>query len=300
MIMSSRKLVLVILVLVVALVIASVYIFSPFHEVRVRISTTTSLYATGLLDYLADQFKKENPRVRLEYIAVGTGAALKYAEQGDACAVTVHAPSLEKQYLERGVLEPGIIFAYNFFIIVGPRTDPAGISNSSNVIDAFKKIYSAGESGKTAFISRGDNSGTHVKELDIWKKVNLNPADKSWYKEAATGMEQTLVVANELQAYTLSDIGTYLKFKKAGKLPNLEILYANSTDLNTINIYSAYLVKKCSGEERKYAELFIRFLENRQDIIGGFGLSEYGQPLFYPVKDKMKEIQTLWVKLSAE
>ncbi len=297
--MYHRKLALIILALVVALAIASVYIFSPFYEVRVRIFTTTSLYATGLLDYLADQFKKENPTVKLEYMAVGTGAALKYAEQGDACAVIVHAPSLEKQYLEKGVLEPGIIFAYNFFIIVGPKTDPAEISNLNNVIDAFKKIYSVGEASKTVFVSRGDNSGTHVKELDIWKRANLNPAGKSWYKEAAAGMEQTLVVANELQGYTLSDIGTYLKFKKQGRLPNLEILYANSTDLNIINIYSAYLVKKCLGEERKYAEFFIRFLENRQDIIGSFGLSEYGQSLFYPVKDKIQEVQALWVKLSA-
>ncbi len=296
--MSSQKLVIIIAVIVVMVAVASAYTLLPSHVI-VRIATTTSLYATGLLDYLAEQFEKENPGAKLEFIAAGTGAALKYAERGDACAVLVHAPSLEREYIEKGVFEAGLIFAYNYFIIVGPKDDPAGISGSDSAIEAFKRIYSAGESGEAIFVSRGDLSGTHLREMAIWRKAGIDPAGKSWYKEAAAGMEQTLIIANELLAYSLSDAGTYLKFKREGRLSAFEALYANPEDLETINIYSVYVARGCFGDERRYTELFLKYLRDRQDVLRSFCENEYGLPLFYPAEGRLKELRNLWSRLAS-
>ena len=269
----------------------------PSTEIRIVISTTTSLYATGLLDYLASEFNKIYPNVKINFVAVGTGAALKIAEKGDACAVFVHAPNLEQEYINKGVIEYGRIIAYNFFIIVGPLDDPARVRDTPNVVEAFKRIYEAGEKGQAIFISRGDNSGTHVKELSIWNKTGLNPRGRPWYKEAGAGMDQVLVMTNELKAYTLSDIGTYLKFKKEGRLPNVEQLFAKGADL--INIYSTYLVKSCPENIKIYAKAFLDFVYNNQkQLIGTFGVAEYGAPLFNPAIDKEKELVCMWLEIA--
>lgn len=298
--MPSRRLTLVVAAvgLAAGIALGSAHLLG-LSGVRVRVATTTSLYTTGLLDYLAKGFEEENPGARIEFIAVGTGAALSYAERGDACAVLVHAPNLEREYLEKGVLEPGMILAYNYFVVVGPVDDPAGVSGSGSVVDAFERIYSAGESGRAVFVSRGDRSGTHVRELSVWEKAGLDPVGRSWYREAAAGMEQTLVVANELSAYSLSDLGTYLRFRREGRLPRLEILYAGADDPDMINIYSAYLVRSCSGEERRYAELFLEYLRAHQDLIGSFGVAEYGQPLFYPAEGRLRELEEIWSWLAS-
>ena len=293
----NARLYAVIIIAIVAVIAIGMLLYTSYGKiVRVRVTTTTSLYATGLLDYLADQFYREYPNVRIDFIAVGSGEALKRAAKGDACMVFVHAPSLEREYVEKGVLEQHRIIAYNFFVIVGPQDDPAGVRGARSATEVFMKIYVAGEEGKATFVSRGDYSGTHVKELSIWRFASLDPRGRPWYRESGAGMAQTLVMANELRAYTLSDIGTYLKLKKDGKLPNLEILYANSTEL--INIYSVYIVKSCAGEERKYAELFADFVYNNQDLIGRYGVDKYGQPLFYPAKDKESDLYKIWLKLS--
>ncbi|ABM80207.1 extracellular solute-binding protein [Hyperthermus butylicus] len=265
-------------------------------NVRVRATTTTSLYATGLLEYLEQEFRKTHPKVEIDFIPVGSGEALRRAAQGDACIVFVHAPSLEKEYIEKGVIEDGRIFAYNYFIIVGPADDPAGVRRAVNAVDAFRRIYEAGEAGKAKFVSRGDNSGTHVKELSIWRMASLDPHGKKWYLEVGAGMADTLVRANELGAYTLSDIGTYLKLKKDGRIPNLEILYSNSMEL--INIYSVYLVKSCQGGERKAAEEFAEFLVTHQDLIASYGVEKYGQPLFYPAEGHEDELARIWQQLA--
>ncbi len=273
---------------------------APLQEKRIRIITTTSLYATGLLDYLASGFTEIHPNAKLDFIAVGTGAALKIAEQGNPCLVFVHAPSLEKQYIDRGIIAGGRIIAYNYFIIAGPKEDPVGVNRTTDVLIAFRNIYSAGDSGRAIFISRGDNSGTNVKELSLWNKTKLDPSGRSWYKNCGCGMDQALIMANELKAYTLSDMGTYLQFKKEGRLPNIEILYANATDPNMINIYSIYLVNSCMGEARRYAEEFKEFVYNNQEkLIGSYGVDKYGAPLFYPARDKEQEIQALWNRLAA-
>ena len=290
----DRKYLVLLLVLIVAI---AIYISMTSREpVRVRIATTTSLYATGLLDYLAEKFKEKTPSVEIDFIAVGSGEALRRAERGDACLVFVHAPSLEKEYIEKGVIVGGKIFAYNYFVVVGPREDPADIRDSENAVDVFKKIYTAGEEGLAKFVSRGDNSGTHVREQSIWSRAGLDPSGREWYLETGQGMAHTLLVANELGAYTLSDIGTYLKLKSEDRINNLEILYSNSTEL--VNIYSIYLVATCRGSEKKLAEKFTLFILDNQDLIREYGLEDYNQSLFYPARGREYELRRYWEALA--
>lgn len=285
----------IIIVLVAGIIYSSYYYYLSQQKITLKISTTTSLYATGLLDKLADEFSKRVPNVILQFIPVGSGAALRLAAQGDVDMVFVHAPNLEKQYIESGVLVNGSIFAYNFFIIVGPPEDPAGI-NGTSPVDAMVKIYEAGEEGKAEFISRGDNSGTHQRELLLWKMAGLNAFGKPWYIETGTGMSDTLLVANEHGAYTLSDIGTFLKLKSEGRLPYLEIL-VDQGDL-LLNIYSVYLINPQMFPHVKYdlAKEFLEFVisDEGQDIIANYGVNEVGQPLFYPARGKLRELKEKW------
>ena len=293
----ARTFKLVALIMLSLMIAGSIYfVVGTEKPVRIRVTTTTSLYATGLLEHLAAEYKKLNGDVEIDFIAVGSGEALRRAERGDACMVFTHAPNLEKEYYEKGVIVDKRIFAYNYFIIVGPENDPAGIRGSSSAVEAFKKIYAAGESGVVKFISRGDNSGTHAREIMIWNMAGLDPRGRDWYLESGQGMSQTLVMASQLQAYTLSDSGTYLKLHREGTLPGLAVLYSNSTEL--INIYSIYIVDSCTGEERKVAEDFADFVYRSQDIIGGYGISEYGEPLFYPAEDMGERLENIWRQLA--
>ncbi len=291
---TRTSILLIISVVVIALSLSYAFL-SLGSVIRVKVSTTTSLYATGLADYLASSFNSVYPEARVEFVAVGTGAALKLAERGDVCAVLIHEPSLEKQYIDKGVIRDRKIFAYNYFVIVGPAEDPASISNSSNLVEAFKKIYHAGEESRTLFVSRGDNSGTHFRELSVWRLASLSVEGARWYLDCGCGMSEALIMTNELGAYTLSDVGTYLKLKDSGRLGRLRILYENREDNLTINLYSAYVVEGCGGLEKKYAELFVNFIyENQRELIGSFGVNEYGRPLFYPAKDEEQIVQELW------
>ncbi len=286
---------------IIALVLglSAIYYFTAPKETILHVSTTTSLYATGLLEELAERFKETHPNVVVQFIPVGSGEALRRAANGDADMVFVHAPSLEKQYIESGILIDGKIIAYNFFVIVGPASDPAGIKDLSPV-DAFRKIFSTGESGNALFVSRGDNSGTHVKELSLWKKAGLNPQGRNWYIESGTGMSDTLLIANEKNAYTLSDIGTYLKLKAEDRI-DLVVLMAGGDEL--LNIYSVYIVnpEKIEGVNYEAAKAFHDFVASDvgQEIIAGYGVKEYGQPLFYPAKDKTGWLKIMWEKLSS-
>ncbi|MCD6369011.1 MAG: extracellular solute-binding protein [Thermoproteales archaeon] len=288
----------ILLISIVGVILASALLIHWFllkRETKVlRVSTTTSLYATGLLDKLAEEFKKEHPNVVIQFIAVGSGEALRKASQGDADMVLVHAPGLEKEYMDKGVIIERKIFAYNYFIIVGPKDDPAGIRNL-DPITAMKKIYMAGEKGLAIFVSRGDNSGTHERELLLWSMAGLNPEGKGWYKDTGSGMAQTLMVANNMPAYTLSDIGTFLKLKD--KLTQLDILVSKGDIM--FNIYSAYIVAK--SPNRDLAREFINYLisSEGQKIIGNYGVKDFGQSLFYPASSKPKsELIEAWKQLS--
>jgi len=279
---------------VLVILLLALILFSA-ETARVRVATTTSLYATSLLENLAEAFTSSYNDVAFDFIAVGSGEALRRAEMGDACLVFVHAPSLEKQYISKNVIIDQRIVAYNYFIVVGPFSDPAEVLNAESALDAFKKIYQAGERGEAFFVSRGDSSGTHLKELSIWNKAGLDPRGKAWYKETGSGMSQTLLIAQELKAYTISDIGTYLKFRE--KVPDLKILYEGGEDL--INIYSVYLVSSCAGEELKASLRFMEFVSREaQEIIESYGVDEFGKQLFYPARDRLPWLESMWRRLA--
>ncbi|MCY0889868.1 MAG: substrate-binding domain-containing protein [Pyrobaculum arsenaticum] len=245
----------------------------------VYMATTTSVKDTGLLDVLIPDFEKwaraSGYDVEVRYTAVGTGQALQMAQRGDVDVVIVHAPSLEAQYLKNGTLKCRDVIAYNFFIVVGPRDDPAGARGNS-AVDAFKKIAEAGAKGKAKFVSRGDKSGTNLKEIDLWKQAIgrvPDPQSDKWYISAGAGMGQTLQLANQEAAYTLSDTGTWYRFQD--KLPALDVIVAAAPDL--INIYSFEIVKP-SPVTKLMAEYM---LTRGQEIIGNLTVAE--KQLFIPI-----------------
>ena len=293
-----KKFLMILIILVTITTVTTIVYMSVFGKETLRVlkvSTTTSLYVTGLLEKLAEEFRKEYPNVVIQFIAVGTGRALEIASKGDVDMVFVHAPSLEHKYINRGTLVDGHIIAYNYFVIVGPKDDPAGIKGLNNPVKALRRIYNAGVSGMTLFISRGDNSGTHIRELALWRKAGLNPIGQKWYIESGTGMSKTLMIANERKAYTLSDIGTYLKLKGEGILGRLEVLVDKGEGL--INIYSAYIVNPEKYKVNyELAKLFLEFVLSRkgQKIINEYGRKLFGRPLFYSAYGKENELKEHW------
>ncbi len=282
-----------IVILTVSVLFISIYQTRQYENV-IRVTTATSLYATGLLDKLAEEFKRRYPEVSIHFIAVGSGEALRRAVRGDADMVLSHAPNLERQYLNDGVLKSGGIFAYNYLIIVGPSEDPANIAGMDPV-RAMTAIYVAGEEGKAKFVSRADKSGTHARELMLWSLAGVNPLNKQWYLELGADMVQTLMVANEKGAYTLSDVSTYLKFSK--RLGGLKTLIEKGDAL--LNVYSVYVVNsaKVPGVNEKLAEAFMKFIlsEEGQKIIEGYGIVEFGRPLFNAANgDPKGELKNAW------
>ena len=299
-----KKLLMISIILVTITAITTIIYVSVFGRETLRVlkvSTTTSLYVTGLLEKLSEEFRKEYPGVVIQFIAVGTGRALEIASRGDVDMVFVHAPSLEHKYIKRGILVDGRIIAYNYFVIIGPKDDPAGIKGLNSPVKALKRIYNAGVSGMTLFISRGDNSGTHIRELALWRRAGLNPIGQKWYIESGTGMSKTLMIANERKAYTLSDIGTYLKLKGEGILGRLEVLVDKGEGL--INIYSAYIVNPDKYRvDYELAKLFLEFVSSKkgQKIIDEYGVRLFGRPLFYPAYGREDELKELWRVLSED
>jgi tungstate transport system substrate-binding protein len=238
------------------------------------LSTTTSVDATGLLNVLADQFKKESG-IELKWIAVGTGAALKQARDGNADVVIVHAKKLEDEFLRDGFGVNRRVIARNYFVIVGPPDDPARVSGAADAREAFERIKAAG----AVFVSRGDKSGTHTRELDLWALAGGKPERN--YLETGQGMAQTLQIAAERLAYTLTDTATF--FGLPG-LKGLTPLFQNSPGLE--NVYAVIAVDPVRVPSAHYEEAmaFISFLTSPrgQKIIGEF-TGKAGRPLFEPM-----------------
>lgn len=251
------------------------------------IATTTSLYDTGLLDHIRPIFEERyNADVRI--ISAGTGKALEYGKRGDVDVMMVHDRDREDAFIEEGYGINRKVFAYNYFVIVGPESDPAGI-HGMEPEDGFKKIADEAPAGNNVvFISRGDNSGTHSKEKGIWKSAGYDYEDirnaGTWYVESGRGMGETLVMANEKQAYTLSDIGTFLAFKGDLDL----VSHVDSGDV-LLNIYSAMQInpERFPAVNSTLAKEWINFLisDEIQNEIGNFGFEQYGQPLFNPSRN---------------
>ena len=264
----------------------------PLHttQTRFKIATTTSLYDTGLWYYLEPLFEKYAD-VEMDIIYAGTGIALEYGRRGDVDAVIVHDPAAENKFIDEGYGINRRYFAYNFFLIAGPPSDPAGIKGST-ATEAFKKIYEAGVKDPDAvkFISRGDNSGTHSKEKLIWSKASFEYEDVEnsgkWYEEAGKGMGPTLLMANEQLAYVIADISTFLAYSKKS---NLTIIPLVDEDPLFLNVYAAIAINPETITKAKVdiANKFINWLISSevQNIIGTYGTAEYGRSLFFPLAD---------------
>ncbi|TXT41935.1 MAG: tungstate transport system substrate-binding protein [Spirochaetes bacterium] len=196
---------------------------TPSGSPRIKLATTTSTEQSGLLAYMLPVFEQKTG-YKVDVIAVGTGASLKIAQNGDCDVVLVHARSLEDAFMAAGWGIERRDVMYNDFIILGPKSDPAGIRTLKNSKDSFSSLAAK----KAVFVSRGDNSGTHVKEKDLWKLAGIVPSG-AWYKEAGQGMSQVIIMAEQLGGYTLSDRATWLAVKNSA--PRLSILFEGDKEL---------------------------------------------------------------------
>jgi len=243
---------------------------------EVILATTTSTYDSGLLDTLVPVFEEETD-YEVKIIAVGTGQALAMGERGDADVLLVHAPSSELELVESGAAINRQLVMHNDFIIVGSEDDPAGIEGMTSAADAFATIYES----EATFVSRGDDSGTHKKEKAIWESAGLDPEGQSWYEQSGQGMGATLQIANQKDAYTLSDRGTYL-----AQSENLELVVLVEGDPVFFNVYHVMQVNphKFDKVNSEGGAAFVDFMisEEVQNIIRDFGVDKFGQPLFIP------------------
>ncbi len=246
----------------------------PAADSTLMLATTTSVDATGLLDVLADAFEKETG-IRLRWTAVGTGAALKQARDGNADVVIAHARKLEDEFLRDGSGVNRRVIARNFFLVAGPASDPAKVAAAANARDALARIKAAG----AVFVSRGDKSGTHTRELDLWASAG-GPPEKN-YLESGQGMAQTLQIAAERNGYTLSDAAT---FHVLGERSGLRSLLEGGDELE--NIYAVIAVNPAAHPAARYREamMFIEFLTSPrgQALIGGFK-GKAARALFEPM-----------------
>jgi tungstate transport system substrate-binding protein len=275
-----RRLFLTLIALVLAPV-SAVLAQAP-GSTTVILSTTTSTQDSGLLEVLVPMFEKKTGYT-VKTTSVGTGQALALAARGEADVTLAHAPAQEKKYVVEDKMRNRRLVMYNDFLLVGPESDPAKIRGEKSAVAALKKIAEA----KARFVSRGDKSGTHARELSLWKAAGLTPA-APWYIESGQGMGATLGIANDRQAYTLTDRATILAFAKRVDLkPMVE------GDKLLLNIYSVMEVNPANGPKVNAAggKAFAEFMlaPETQAVIKIFGVDKYGQPLFVPIAGKKDE-----------
>jgi tungstate transport system substrate-binding protein len=257
---------------------ASFFLFSctaASQKPDLLLVSTTSTQDSGLLDVLLPAFT-ERTGYQVHLVAVGSGQALKIGEQGNADVILLHSPAAEEEFVAKGFGIDRRLVMHNDFVIVGPPSDPAEIRGESPV-DALKKIFTA----RLTFISRGDDSGTHVKELALWKNAEFNPAGEAWYLETGQGQGPTLSIASEKRGYALTDRGTFLAYQSN---VDLEILVEGDPFL--LNVYHVITVnpEKFPSTNLEGARAFADFItsEEGQRSIAEFGMDTYGQPLFFP------------------
>lgn len=235
------------------------------------LATTTSTQDSGLLDELIPSFENGS-KCAVKTVAVGSGAAMKMGERGDADVLLVHSPEAEEEFMadDQGSSREPVM--HNDFVVVGPPKNPADISDADDAAGALAMIAT----DKAKFASRADDSGTHAKELSLWEAAGIEPSG-SWYIETGQGMGETLLIASQKQAYTLSDRGTFLATSNLDS----EIAYEGSDDLR--NNYHVIVVKH-EGTNTGCAKEFSDWIRSKpvQQTIADFGTEEYGQALFYP------------------
>lgn len=238
---------------------------------RMILATTTSTQDSGLLDVLLPRFEKESG-CSVKTVAVGSGEALALGEKGDSDILLVHSPEAEQEFMAGGHGTSRKAVMHNDFVLVGPADDPARIGGAASGPEALARISKA----EAAFASRADESGTNTKELSLWEAAGIKPGG-SWYIETGQGMGETLTIAGQKQAYTLSDRGTFLATKNL----DLELLLEGGKDL--LNPYHVIVVKG-DRVNRACAQEFSDWITSpaRQRDIGRFGVAEYGEPLFFP------------------
>lgn len=246
------------------------------------LATTTSTQDSGLLDMLIPDFEKKTG-YKVKTVAVGTGAALALGQKGEADVMLTHAPTSEQPLVDDKTAINYQLIMHNDFIVVGPAQDPAGIKGKSTLKDVFKAISDT----KSIFISRGDKSGTDTKEKELWKKAEITPSG-SWYQESGVGMGQTLTIASQKGAYTLTDRATYLANKK-----NLQLEILREGNSALLNIYHVMQVsnEKFPKVNKDGAKAFVDYMTDAgtQKMIGEFGKDKYGQSLFFPDFGKKTE-----------
>lgn len=241
---------------------------------RVVLATTTSLRDTGLLDALVPVFE-EHSGFRVEVVAVGSGQALELGRRGDADVLWVHAPEAEARFIAEGHARNRRPVMHNDFVLVGPPADPAGVRTAASVEESLGRVARA----KAAFVSRGDGSGTHARELALWAAAAIHP-ERPWYIEAGAGMAEVLRMASQKGAYTLADRATYLTLRQT---LDLEVLFAGGRLLR--NQYSVIVPSghQNPGERRMLGQQFADFLFSApaRRLIADFGKDRVGQPLFF-------------------
>lgn len=269
-----------------ALLIASFFLTScgasSPQNTNLLLVSTTSTQDSGLLDVLLQSFTAKTG-YNIQLVAVGSGQALKIGEEGNADVILLHSPAAEKEFVANGFGIDRRLVMHNDFVIVGPASDPAGIRGKSPV-EALDEIFASG----ATFVSRGDESGTHVKELALWKNAELDPAGEDWYLETGQGQGATLSITSEKSGYAITDRGTFLAYKSN---VDLEILVEGDSFL--LNVYHVITVnpEKWPNVNIAGAEAFADFVTSPegQKIICEFGVDKYGQQLFIPDADKTDE-----------
>jgi len=263
--------------LVLILMVTVLAVSNVSAETRIRCASTTSTQNSGLFDFLLPIFEKKTG-IKVDVVAVGTGAAIEVGKRGDADVVMVHAKEEELKAVDEGVFVNRHDLMYNDFVLIGPANDPLKIKGMTSAAEAFKNIAAQ----EVAFVSRGDKSGTYIKELAIWKASGLDPKGQKWYLEVGQGMEKTQRIANEKRAYTLTDRGTWLATKDKDKLEMIVVLEGDPV---LFNQYGVMAVNRGKHKQTKYKEamVFIDWLisPEGQQAIGAFK-DKHGNQLFIP------------------
>ena len=246
------------------------------EKAPIRLSTTTSVNDSGLLGYLKPVFESDTGYI-LDITSAGSGAAIEKGRTGDADCLLVHSPAAEEAFIGEGFGEERTPFMYNYFVIVGPADDPAGVKECTEASEAFTKIA---ETEGAGFVSRGDESGTHTAELAIWKIAGVDPVGQDWYNSTGTGMGASLNIAAENGDYILTDKATYLAHAQRD---SLDLLLEESDEM--MNTYSIIPISELRWEDtnKAGADAFLEWMtaEKAGKLISDFGVADYGQPLFY-------------------